>query len=128
MSKLKLYFYIIFIFTNSQYRNVGKFIAKILVVCILLTISVSYVTTQTLVPRINAVSIVSNVNSTSPPFATNPSNDSGNCDYSSYPDFCIPPPPSLNCDDVDGKDFTVFPPDPHGFDRDHDGEGCETSE
>jgi hypothetical protein len=108
---------------------VGKFIAKILVVCILFTISVSYVTAQTLVPEINAVSIVSNVNSTSAPFTTSPSNDSSNCDYSSYPDFCIPPsPPSLNCDDVNRKDFTVFPPDPHGFDRDHDGEGCETSE
>ena len=106
----------------------GKFIVKILVFCILLTISVSYVTGQTLVPGINAVSIVSNVNS-SAPFTISPSNDSNNFDYSSYPDFCIPPPPpSLNCDDVDGKDFTVFPPDPHGFDRDHDGEGCETSE
>ncbi|CAN5626734.1 hypothetical protein BH18THE1_BH18THE1_21080 [soil metagenome] len=49
--------------------------------------------------------------------------------FAIIPDFCIPtPPPSLNCDDVDGKDFTVFPPDPHGFDRDKDGEGCETSE
>lgn len=76
-----------------------------------------------------ALSFASNVNFTSAPFTTSPSNDSTNCDFSSYPDFCIPPPPpNLNCDDVDGKDFTVFPPDPHGFDRDKDGEGCETSE
>ncbi|MDW0165207.1 MAG: hypothetical protein QOK65_07445 [Nitrososphaeraceae archaeon] len=66
---------------------------------------------------------------TSAPIKTNPSNDSSKCDYTSYPDFCIaPPPPSVNCDDVNGQDFKVFPPDPHGFDRDHDGEGCETSE
>ena len=72
---------------------------------------------------------VSHANSSSAPFTTSSSDDSGDCDYSSYPDFCIPyPPPNLNCDDVDGKDFTVFPPDPHGFDRDEDGEGCETSE
>lgn len=72
---------------------------------------------------------MSNVNFTSAPFTTSLSNDSSNCDFTSYPDFCIPPPPpNLNCDDVDGKDFTVFPPDPHGFDRDKDGEGCETSE
>ena len=106
----------------------GKFTAKILGLCILLTISVSYLTTQTLVPGIHAVSIVSNINLTAAPF-TSPSNHSSNCDFSSYPDFCIaPPPPSLNCDDVEGKDFTVFPPDPHNFDRDKDGEGCETSQ
>ena len=68
-------------------------------------------------------------NSSLAPFTTNPLNASSHCDFTSYPDFCIPPPPpNLNCDDVDGQDFTVFPPDPHGFDRDKDGEGCETSE
>ena len=72
---------------------------------------------------------VSQAYSSSAPFTTNSSNDSIDCDFSSYPDFCILyPPPNLNCDDVDGKDFTVFQPDPHGFDRDKDGEGCETSE
>jgi hypothetical protein len=49
-----------------------------------------------------------------------------NCD-SSYPDICIPPfPPDLDCSDIADKDFTVLPPDPHGFDRDGDGIGCET--
>lgn len=49
-----------------------------------------------------------------------------NCDPS-YPDVCIPPyPPDLNCPDVAHKDFSVSPPDPHGFDRDADGIGCET--
>jgi hypothetical protein len=50
------------------------------------------------------------------------------CD-ASYPDFCIPPPPpDLNCKDVTGpKPFHVRPPDPHGFDRDGDGWGCESA-
>jgi micrococcal nuclease len=48
-----------------------------------------------------------------------------NC-HPSYPDVCIPPPPpDLNCPDVPFTWFTVLPPDPHGFDRDHDGFGCE---
>ena len=50
----------------------------------------------------------------------------GNCDPS-YPDVCIAsPPPDLNCADVPDKGFTVLPPDPHGFDRDGDGVGCES--
>jgi micrococcal nuclease len=49
-----------------------------------------------------------------------------NCD-SSYPDVCIPrPPPDLDCGDIADKDFTVLPPDPHGFDREGDGTGCES--
>lgn len=48
------------------------------------------------------------------------------CDPS-YPDFCIPPPPpDLDCADVSGSDFTVRPPDPHGFDGNSDGVGCES--
>lgn len=48
-----------------------------------------------------------------------------NCD-SSYPDFCIAsPPPNLNCPDIPQKRFTVTGSDPHGFDRDDDGVGCE---
>ena len=49
-----------------------------------------------------------------------------NCD-SSYPSVCIPPaPPDLDCGDVDAENFTVLPPDPHGFDSDGDGIGCES--
>jgi hypothetical protein len=49
-----------------------------------------------------------------------------NC-HPSYPDFCIPPPPpDLDCEDVNGSDFTVLPPDPHRFDREGDGLGCES--
>jgi len=84
---------------------------------------------EILIAGAGATRIVSNANSTSAPFTTIPSNDSSICDYTSYPDFCIPPPPpSLNCDEVNETDFRVCPPDPHGFDRDKDGEGCETSE
>jgi micrococcal nuclease len=49
-----------------------------------------------------------------------------NCDPS-YPDFCIvSPPPDLNCADVVYKKFTVLPPDPHNFDGDKNGIGCES--
>ena len=49
-----------------------------------------------------------------------------NCD-SSYLDACIPsPPPNLNCADISDKGFQVSSPDPHGFDRDEDGIGCES--
>ncbi len=48
-----------------------------------------------------------------------------NCDPS-YPDFCIPKnSPDLNCSDITQRRFKVLPPDPHGFDRDGDGIGCE---
>jgi hypothetical protein len=49
------------------------------------------------------------------------------CDPS-YPDVCIPPPPpNLNCDDPGvPENIRVLPPDPHGFDGDNDGIGCES--
>lgn len=43
-----------------------------------------------------------------------------------YPDVCIPStPPDLNCKDIRYRNFRVLPPDPHGFDKDGDGIGCE---
>jgi len=49
----------------------------------------------------------------------------GTCDPA-YPDACIPPPPpDLDCSDIDERRFTVLPPDPHNFDGDHNGIGCE---
>jgi hypothetical protein len=71
---------------------------------------------------------------TTPPPAvtttTPPPSLAGNC-APSYPDFCIPPPPpDLDCKDIPRKRFRVLynvaSPDPHGFDGDHDGIGCET--
>ena len=50
----------------------------------------------------------------------------GNCD-ASYPTVCIPsPPPDLNCGDIPHRRFQVLAPDPHGFDGNHDGVGCES--
>jgi micrococcal nuclease len=47
------------------------------------------------------------------------------CD-ASYPDACIPPPPpDLDCADVPYANFRVVGADPHRFDGDHDGIGCE---
>ncbi len=47
------------------------------------------------------------------------------CDPS-YPDACIPPPPpDMDCRDVPYRRFRVLPPDPHHFDGDGDGLGCE---
>ncbi len=53
-------------------------------------------------------------------------NSTSDCDPS-YPDFCIPPPPpDLDCKDIPQKRFTVLQPDPHRFDGDKDGIGCES--
>jgi micrococcal nuclease len=47
------------------------------------------------------------------------------CD-AAYPDVCIPPPPpDLDCGDIPDRGFRVLPPDPHRFDGDRDGVGCE---
>jgi hypothetical protein len=46
-----------------------------------------------------------------------------------YPDNCIPsPPPDLDCDDISHKNFKVSGDDPHDFDRDNDGWGCESGD
>jgi micrococcal nuclease len=53
---------------------------------------------------------------------------SGSCDPS-YPTVCIAPPSQvgdLDCKDVPYRRFEVLPPDPHHFDTDHDGVGCES--
>ncbi len=48
------------------------------------------------------------------------------CDPS-YPDVCIPPyPPDLDCGDISYRNFYVSRADPHGFDPDNDGIGCES--
>lgn len=49
------------------------------------------------------------------------------CDPS-YPTVCIPPsPPDLDCSDIPHRRFTVLQPDPHRFDADKDGIGCEST-
>lgn len=48
------------------------------------------------------------------------------CDPS-YPTVCIPsPPPDLDCGEIEFRNFKVLPPDPHRFDGDKDGIGCES--
>jgi hypothetical protein len=48
------------------------------------------------------------------------------CDPS-YPTVCIPPPPpDLDCKDIPYRNFKVLQPDPHHFDGDKDGVGCES--
>ncbi len=50
----------------------------------------------------------------------------GSCDPA-YPTVCIPsPPPDLDCTDISYRNFRVRPADPHNFDADNDGIGCET--
>jgi hypothetical protein len=54
----------------------------------------------------------------------------GKC-AASYPTVCIPPPPpDLNCPDIPYRNFRVrwdvLNPDPHHFDGNHDGVGCES--
>ncbi len=55
-----------------------------------------------------------------------PESIESDCDVS-YPDFCIPVNSSdLDCGDIVQKKFTVLQPDPHKFDGDKDGIGCES--
>jgi hypothetical protein len=62
---------------------------------------------------------------TAPPGSAGPTASGGECDPA-YPTVCIaPPPPDLDCADVPFRDFQVLPPDPHRFDGDGDGIGCE---
>jgi micrococcal nuclease len=43
-----------------------------------------------------------------------------------YPTVCIPPPPpDLDCRQIPLRRFQVLPPDPHRFDPNSDGVGCE---
>jgi hypothetical protein len=50
----------------------------------------------------------------------------GECDPS-YPDvYASPHYPNLNCDDVPYGNIKVEGDDPHGFDREGDGVGCES--
>jgi endonuclease YncB( thermonuclease family) len=64
------------------------------------------------------------------PVPTAPPPLAGNC-APSYPDVCIPPPPpDLDCGQISYRRFrviyTVPSPDPHRFDGDRDGIGCES--
>ena len=58
-----------------------------------------------------------------PPLAAVPASD---CEPS-YPTLCIPiGSPDLDCGDINERRFPVQPPDPHRFDGNDDGVGCES--
>jgi micrococcal nuclease len=66
------------------------------------------------------------VTTTTQPVTSTTTGGGGDCDPS-YPTVCIPRyPPDLNCGDISHRRFTVLAPDPHGFDGDNDGVGCES--
>jgi len=63
---------------------------------------------------------------TEPPKSEPPETTTPNCDPS-YPTVCIPPPPpDLDCGEITYRNFKVLQPDPHRFDGDKDGIGCES--
>ncbi|MBD2097730.1 thermonuclease family protein [Trichocoleus sp. FACHB-591] len=60
------------------------------------------------------------------PTTPQPATQTSNCSPA-YPGVCIPPgPPDLDCKDISERQFTVVAPDPHRFDGDKDGVGCES--
>jgi micrococcal nuclease len=72
--------------------------------------------------RMRADGIWHACSATTPP----PPAQTGNCD-ASYPDVCIPPPPpDLDCKDIPYKNFRVVGADPHHFDGNRNGVGCES--
>jgi hypothetical protein len=104
-----------------------------------LTSTITLTPTITFTPTIThtpTLTFAATTTRTPPPtFTSRPSNtpfipvsgvdNNSNCDPS-YPGVCIPPrPPDLDCKQISYTNFTVLPPDPHGFDRDGDGIGCE---
>jgi micrococcal nuclease len=53
--------------------------------------------------------------------------DASRCDPS-YLEVCIPPPPpDLDCGDIPHRRFGVTGDDPHRFDADGNGRGCESA-
>ena len=63
---------------------------------------------------------------TSKPVDTESPQRGDECD-AAYPTVCIPsPPPDLDCGQISFHNFAVRAPDPHRFDGDGDGIGCET--
>jgi endonuclease YncB( thermonuclease family) len=74
--------------------------------------------------RPTATPVTPRVAPTLPPSPTT-APPSGNCSPA-YPTVCIPPPPpDLDCRQIPFRRFEVLPPDPHRFDPESDGIGCE---
>jgi hypothetical protein len=80
--------------------------------------------------ELHAVVGISGANCGGPPALPPPPPGGGAC-AASYPTVCIPPPPpDLNCADIPYTNFPVRwdvpDPDPHHFDGNRDGVGCES--
>lgn len=83
-------------------------------------------TTTTAPPTTTTTVTVTTTTSTTTTAPTTTTTSAGNCDPS-YPDVCIPPaPPDLDCGEISFRRFRVTGSDPHGFDGDGDGIGCES--
>jgi micrococcal nuclease len=77
-------------------------------------------------PTNTSVPLPTNTPRPLPTVTSAPPAQSGDCEPA-YPTVCIPPPPpDLDCGDISYRRFQVLPPDPHRFDGDHDGIGCES--
>ncbi len=89
--------------------------------------------TATTAPKVTTVATATKAAPTNTPVATATpipptatTAPAANCDPS-YPTLCIPPgAPDLDCGEITDKRFPVLPPDPHRFDGDKDGIGCES--
>ena len=84
--------------------------------------------TTTVPPPTTTLAPVTAAPTTRPPatVAFLPQPPASNCDPS-YPDVCIPPaPPDLDCRDISYRRFRVIGADPHRFDGNNDGIGCES--
>jgi micrococcal nuclease len=69
--------------------------------------------------------VAQSVAPTPTPVPDAPAASVNNCDPS-YPTICIQPGiGDLDCPDIPHRRFAVVPPDPHRFDGDNDGIGCE---
>ena len=62
---------------------------------------------------------------TAPPQTGGSNSSGGNCDPSNPTVFIPPYPLDLDCDEITYRRFQVVGSDPHGFDGDNDGIGCE---
>jgi hypothetical protein len=77
-------------------------------------------------PDVPAPPIIPGASATPGPAPTAAPTGRAGCDPA-YPTVCIPPPPpDLDCGQISFRNFVVLAPDPHRFDGDHDGIGCET--
>ncbi len=108
--------------TAGQYTGVWQLCDATVCYPSRVTVQVVVPGAATATPVLRALSIPVTL-PTEPPARMDPR---AGCD-SSYPDVCIPPlPPDLDCPEIPYRPFRVIGPDPHNFDGDHDGVGCES--